>query len=92
MIYIYYTRFSIKLKPETFNFLLKQLPRYLQTKIMKYRKWEDAHRSLLGKALLIYGLDYIGHDSYSLNDLKFTQFERPYFDNSIDFVIKKIPN
>ncbi|MGI8582952.1 MAG: 4'-phosphopantetheinyl transferase family protein [Chitinophagaceae bacterium] len=86
-IYIYYTRFSIKLKPETFNFLLKQLPRYLQTKIMRYRKWEDAHRSLLGKALLIYGLDYIGHDSYSLNDLKFTQFERPYFDNSIDFNI-----
>lgn len=87
MIYVYYTRLMEKSKMESFNFFFQQLPQYMQTKISKYRKWEDAQRSLLGKALLRCALDSIGLHSYSLYDLKFTKFEKPYFDNLVDFNI-----
>jgi 4'-phosphopantetheinyl transferase len=59
----------------------------MQVKISKYRKWEDAQRSLLGKALLLHALDSINMPGYSLHELKFTQLERPYFDDLIDFNI-----
>ena len=87
MIYVFYTRFVSRLKTELFNLYLHQLPGNLQSKILKYRKWQDSQRSLLGKALLLKGLDYLSLSKYSLYDLKFTKLERPYFDNFIDFNI-----
>lgn len=59
----------------------------MQYRISRYKNWEDAQRSLLGKALLINGLKDMGEHSYSLNNLKVTEFEKPYFDDSIDFNI-----
>jgi len=87
VIYVFYTRFVSRLKTELFNLYLHQLPGNLQSKILKYRKWQDSQRSLLGKALLLKGLDYLSLSKYSLYDLKFTKLERPYFDNFIDFNI-----
>lgn len=87
MIYIFYTRFLNKLKPDLFNFFLKQLPAQNQNKILRFRKWEDAQRSLLGKALLINGLQSLGLHQYSLSDLKYTKLDKPYFNDSIDFNI-----
>ncbi len=87
MIYVFYTRFESRLKTEFLNLILQQLPSHLQSKVLRYRKWQDAQRSLLGKALLIKGLDYLGLSQYSLYNLKFTELERPYFDNYIDFNI-----
>lgn len=87
MIYLYYSKFTSRLKPETFSFLLQQLPEVLQKKIMRYRKWEDAHRSLLGKALLLYGLKKLQLSDYSLHDLKYTEYDRPYFNDDVDFNI-----
>ncbi|MEJ7738040.1 MAG: 4'-phosphopantetheinyl transferase superfamily protein [Chitinophagaceae bacterium] len=54
---------------------------------MKFRKWEDKQRSLYGKILLITGLRSLGIKSYSLKDLKYTKFLRPYFDGLVDFNI-----
>jgi 4'-phosphopantetheinyl transferase len=87
MIYIFYTQFTQRLKPETFNHFFQQLPPSFQNKIVRYRRWQDAQRSLLGKALLINSLDFLGLTHYSLHNLKFTKFERPYFDDLIDFNI-----
>ena len=87
MIYIFYTRSVNKLKADSFNFFLQQLPVQNQHKILRYRKWEDAQRSLLGKALLINGLQSLGLDEYSLTDLKYTNLDKPYFNDSIDFNI-----
>ncbi len=87
MIYIFYTRYLSRLKTESFSYLLQQLPPLLQSKISKFRNWQDAQRSLLGKALLINGLHSLGIYRYTLSDLKFTKFQKPYFDDSIDFNI-----
>ena len=54
---------------------------------MKFRKWQDAQRSLIGKALLLNGLKHLGLSKYSLSNLKFNEFQRPYFDDLIDFNI-----
>jgi 4'-phosphopantetheinyl transferase len=87
MVYIFYTRVDKRLNNDTFSYYLKHLPSVSQTKILKYKYWEDAQRSLLGKALLMKGLNLLGLTRYSLFDLKFTKFHRPYFDDSIDFNI-----
>ncbi|MCU7552751.1 4'-phosphopantetheinyl transferase superfamily protein [Chitinophagaceae bacterium LB-8] len=88
MTYVYYNVTSERLGTDTFNKLLQQLPPFIQGQILKYRNWQDRQRSLIGKALLIEGLKSLGlNTSYSLSNLKFTQFKRPYFDDHIDFNI-----
>jgi 4'-phosphopantetheinyl transferase len=87
MVYVFYTRLVQPLPTEAFRSLLQQLPSGLQIKIGKYRKWQDAHRSLLGKVLLLHGLERLALKRYSLNDLKFSSFDRPFFDDRVDFNI-----
>ena len=70
-----------------FNKLLKQLPITLQTKILKYHNWQDGERSLAGNILLLKGLYSIGQKQYTLDDLKYTKFQKPYFDEAISFNI-----
>ncbi|MFN2439552.1 MAG: hypothetical protein ABR503_10165 [Chitinophagaceae bacterium] len=53
MIQLYYTRTAERLDHKTFNSFLKQLPSGMQTRILKFRKWEDRQRGMMGKLLLI---------------------------------------
>ena len=87
MIYVFYTRLVQPLPTDIFHSLLQQLPVSIQTKIAKYRKWQDAHRGLLGKILLLSGLESLGLKHYSLTNLKYTQYDRPFFDDLLDFNI-----
>ena len=87
MVYIFYTRCDKKLTDDTFNYYFKILSPGFQKIILKYRYWQDAHRSLLGKALLIDGLKYLGLKQYYLKDIKLTKFKKPYLDDSFDFNI-----
>ncbi len=76
-----------RLETAVFNNLLQQLPVTLQHKVLKYRNWQDAERTLAGNILLIKGLASIGRKEYSLDDLKYTEFQKPYFDDTIHFNI-----
>ena len=51
MIEVFYTRFTEKLPAKNYQQLLAQLSANMQQQVSNFRKWEDAHRSLLGKAL-----------------------------------------
>lgn len=84
-VFVLYNKSVNKLKPETFNYLLQQVPSATQNKIARFRKWEDRQRSLLGNILLLKGLELLNKTAYSLNTLKFTEYNRPYFNNLIDF-------
>ena len=86
MINVYYTRSVQKLNAEIFSHFFQQLPPPIQNKISKFRNWEDSQRCLLGNALLIRGLEFLGL-TYSLNNLKYTEYKRPFFDDLIDFNI-----
>jgi 4'-phosphopantetheinyl transferase len=87
MVYIFYTCCGRRLNNDTFNYYLKKLPFSFRIAILRYRHWEDAQRSLLGKALLLDGLHYLGLKQYFLEDLKVSRLKKPYFDDSIDFNI-----
>ena len=87
MVYIFYTHSYKKLDSDKFNKYLKSLPSVFQTNILKYRYWQDAQRSLLGKVLLMNGLHFIGLKQYFLDNIKFSVFNKPYFEGDIDFNI-----
>lgn len=86
VVYIYYSVLDKRLTETSFRYLMQQFPSDIQNKIRRFHRWEDQHRSLLGKLLLKGGLNRIGLN-YSLTDLKYTEFSRPYFDKQIDFNI-----
>ncbi len=87
MIKLFFYKITNRLETAVFNNLLQQLPIALQHKILKYRNWQDAERSLAGNILLLKGLEFIGRKEYTLDDLKYTEFQKPYFDEAISFNI-----
>ena len=92
MMEVFYTRFSEKLPAENYQQLLAQLSPDMQLQLSKFRKWEDAHRSLLGKALLLQGLKQFDLSALSLAEVSYTPFQKPYFNNGIHFNISHSGN
>ncbi len=87
MIYIFYCTSHDQLASETFIHFLKKLPEDVKSQVLKFKKWEDRQRSLFSKLLLVEGLNMLSLHRYSLQQMKFTKYRRPYFDNDIDFNI-----
>jgi 4'-phosphopantetheinyl transferase len=75
------------MRRETYEYYLHQLPPVLQVKIQAYRNWQDAERSLAGYMLLVHGIKILGFSHYSLADLRYTSFNKPYFDDRLHFNI-----
>lgn len=92
MVSVLYTRFTKKLPADKYQQLLAQLPLKMQQQVSGFRKWEDAHRSVLGKALLIEGLKEYNLPLVSLADLNYTAFQKPYFTKDIHFNISHSGN
>ncbi|MCY7421227.1 MAG: 4'-phosphopantetheinyl transferase superfamily protein [Chitinophagaceae bacterium] len=92
MVHVFYTTFTNKLPADKYQQLLAQLPPIMQQQVSGFRKWEDAHRSVLGKALLIEGLKEYNLGSVSLADLNYTVFLKPFFINGIHFNISHSGN
>lgn len=84
---IYYIRFDHQLAIHRFTELLSRLPGQMAERIKRYRRWQDAHAALYGKLLLQQALD--DHDlALSLQDLKWSAYQRPYFEHpGFDFNI-----
>lgn len=83
---IYYATYPMPLPSATFQALMEPLPAYMQKRIGQFRRWEDAHASLLGKHLLLTALKAYG-SSGTLLDLRYSGFGRPYLEGGIDFNI-----
>ena len=85
MIYVYYTRFNKALPARRFEQLLRTLPIEIQAKIQRFVRWQDAHACLFGKLLLVHALQVTGWAHLSLDQLQYKCFNRPYFDEALDF-------
>lgn len=83
---IFYATYPMPLASATFQQLLEALPVYMQKRIGQFRRWEDAHASLLGKHLLLAALKAYNSPG-SLQDLRYSGFGRPYLEGGIDFNI-----
>ncbi len=83
--------FSEPLPRALFMPLLDKLPANLQQTVLKFRNWSDSHASLLGKHLLTYAMRTAGY-APSLDQLRYTDHRRPYFDHHPDFNISHSGN
>lgn len=83
---IYYTYYDRPLPATQFSQLLQKLPEGMRAKICKFRRWEDAHASLLGKLLLLHALAG-QHCEQAINDVAYTNYGRPYIPGMPDFSI-----
>ena len=88
MVLILYTILEKSLEETRFQSLLAQLPAELQKKARRYIRRQDAEAYLLGKLLLVEGLQRFGLDGLALfHQLQYTSFGRPYLTGPIDFNI-----
>lgn len=88
MALILHTKVEKRLEAAKYEALLEPLPADIRQKIRRYRRWQNAHACLLGKLLLIKGLNRFGLDGASLiHQLQYTDFGRPYLPAPIDFNI-----
>lgn len=83
---IYYTYSIQKFDDQSFNSLLADLPRSMVEKINRYKRWQDAQRSLLGKHLLKAALSDYSKLS-TLDDILFDKYGKPYLDTKFNFNI-----
>jgi len=65
---------------------LSQIPKNQQKKVEKFRFQKDKQMSLLGKLLLKNVLE-ICFTNTSLNDIKYTKYQKPYFEEDFSFNI-----
>lgn len=83
MIYIHYSYLS----EENHESLLKNdLPKFsadFQERIKRYRRWQDAQLSLLGRILLFNGIEEIYKDNPHNKVIKHTKHSKPYFDDDL---------
>lgn len=73
----------------TLNFIqyLQKVPKSIQNDILRYRRQEDQWAKLLGKLLILEGMNQLGYEEVDLNSLQYTIHKRPYLLQKPDFNI-----
>lgn len=66
---------------------LQRLPRVLQDKVLRFRRWQDQHMSLMGKLLLLEAMMVQGQGPDCLEQLEVDENNRPYIADAADFNI-----
>lgn len=56
-------------------------------KVNHYLRWQDVQAHLMGRLLLMKGLQTLGISEHDLPPLQYSDFQRPYFDLDVDFSI-----
>lgn len=87
MVHVFYYRMEYRLPAASYNKYLNELPVSIREKIRSYRYWQDAERSLAGHILLIKGLEALDIRGYSLAQLKYSAYQKPYFEGRTNFNI-----
>lgn len=81
MTYVFYTYIQQSQHQALLATYLPQFSPAFQNRIRRFRRWQDAQLSLLGRVLLFGGLEKFGA-KYTDRDLKFTAHNKPYFEQS----------
>ena len=73
---------------ECFEMMKQQFPNDYQDKIKRYRRWQDAQLSLLGRILLFKGIEETYKQKPDAKEIMQTLYNKPYFeDNPVLFNI-----
>jgi len=84
---VYYTFFDKPLSDQLFDQHFLQLPDREKKKLRGFKRWEDATASMIGKILLTKLLQDIGVENIGLTNIKYTKYNRPFFNDAVDFNI-----
>lgn len=87
MINVFYTCLSHQCNDDVFEFYLNKLPNKMKRRVLAYKNWRDRHNYLFGKMLLLHGIDVFGLRKFDLDNMKYSPYGKPYFDESINFNI-----
>lgn len=92
MAYIYYTYIDEERHAQIINEFSRNSPKTYQNKIRKFKRWQDAQLSILGRFLLKYGLQQI--DKYfDENEFRFNSNSKPYLEaENLEFNISHSGN
>jgi hypothetical protein len=85
-LHLYSIDYPDQFQPAHLQALLDRLPVAMQEKILRYRRWQDAYGSLLGKLLLETAMKKAGLPG-DLNGLGVSAYGRPCWANGLDFNI-----
>jgi 4'-phosphopantetheinyl transferase len=86
MVKIYYSSFESQLDDSVFHKYVEPFDLDMKAKILRFRRWQDAHAYLFGRLLLKKGLKDLGLKS-SLINLRYSKFGRPFLEGNVDFNI-----
>lgn len=87
MIVTLYSQIGGKLSQQAWDHYFLAMPWPVQTKINRYRRWEDRQAGLFGKLLVVEGLVRYGYSPALLQNLVWDISGRPYIGGRIDFNI-----
>ena len=87
MVHVLYYRMVRQLPADIYQSYFQQLPPFIQRKLIGFRHWEDAERTLSGNILLMKALETVGIPAESIAQLKYTEFQKPYLDAPVSFNI-----
>lgn len=84
---VYFAKYEEQLSDQMWDKYIQLMPKSLQLKNSKFRRWQDRHANLFGKLLLIKGLNKNGFDVSQLRNLRYNEFGRPRLEEGFDFNI-----
>jgi 4'-phosphopantetheinyl transferase len=82
---VLYTSFDRKFTESEWEKHFCRLPKEMQTRIMRYHRWQDRQAKVLGYLLLQEGLRCCGY--YLKSDVSADRLGRPYVNHGVDFNI-----
>jgi 4'-phosphopantetheinyl transferase len=86
MVYVFYHYIDEASDEEAIDNIFNSFPSTLQSQILKCKNKKDRNMTIIGRVLLVEALRVLKID-YGLDEIKFTQYRRPYFNDSFDFNI-----
>jgi 4'-phosphopantetheinyl transferase len=81
MVTIHYAYISEKKHADLLKEYLPRFSSKFQEKIQRYRRWQDAQLSLLGRIMLLQTVEIQKGRTYCDHTVKLTEFNKPYFED-----------
>lgn len=79
MVHVFHTKISKEAHQHLIDHFLGKFASDFQQKVLRYRKWEDAQQTLLGRVLLQLGVQRLGQP---FHQIAYSKTGKPYFKNA----------
>lgn len=92
MIQLFWVKIDQPFSSSEWQRLLSLLPTHLHATILRFKRWQDQHASLIGKVLLRHALLEFGYTEQLLESLNYNAYGKPFIDLNIPFNLSHSQN